>query len=74
MKKRVMIQKRIPKYYHQDGNGIHLVCNKHYTMLVDNQRYRIEVLNEYRDFYLISVEGRYKTTVNKYANNFDIIY
>lgn len=74
MKTRVMIQKRTPKYFHSDGNGVHLELEKTYKIQLGEKILHIRVIKEYIDFYLVMVEeGGYKMTVNKYTNDFLII-
>lgn len=74
MSNKVMIQKRIPKFFHSDGNGIHLEINKSYYIEKEGILQRIKVLEEYQNYYLVRVNGRYKSTVNKFINDFYILY
>lgn len=72
MKTRIMIQKRTPKYFHSDGNGVHLEVDQTYKMQLGDKISNIRVIKEYVDFYLVVVDDKYKTTINKYVNDFTI--
>lgn len=73
MKKRVMFEKRIPKYFHKDGNGIHLELNEKYLVKKEGKVREYEVIAEYRSFYLVMVDGKYKATVNKVCEEFEFL-
>lgn len=73
MKTKFMLEKRTPKYFHSDGNGVHLEVNHMYNIEVDNRKILVKVLKEYMYFYLVSVNGKYKMTINKLVNEFKVI-
>lgn len=73
MKTKVMIQKRCPKYFHSDGNGVHLKLNHSYKIVYDEKVLMIRVLKEYTHFYLVLVDEKYKMTINKLVNEFIIL-
>lgn len=73
MKKRVMVEKRIPKYFHRDGNGVHLELNKKYLVDKEGKVCEYEVIGEFKSFYLVLVDGKYKTTINKISDDFNSI-
>lgn len=60
---------RIPKYFHSDGNGIHLKVGSNYRLSLNNKTINIYVISEFKHFYLVSVEDKYKTTINKYQES-----
>ncbi|WP_297376715.1 hypothetical protein [uncultured Helcococcus sp.] len=60
---------RIPKYFHSDGNGIHLQVGEKYKISLDNRIINIYVISEFKHFYLVKVEDKYQTTINKYQEN-----
>lgn len=68
-----MFEKRIPKYFHSDGNGVHLKKNKRYKIILDERVLNIRVLEEYTNYYLVNVNGNYKMTINKFVNDFEIL-
>lgn len=73
MKDKLMIQKRIPRFFHSDGNGIHLDVNRSYRVLKDSKILKIKVVKEYQNYYLVKVNARYMSTVSKFTNDFYIL-
>lgn len=73
MKKRVMVEKRVPKYFHRDGNGVHLKLNNKYMVKKMGKVYEIDVIKEFRSFYLVLVDGKYRSTVNKICDDFEFL-
>lgn len=73
MKDKLMIQKRIPRFFHSDGNGIHLDVNRSYRVLKDSKVLKIKVVKEYQNYYLVKVNARYMSTVSKFTNDFYIL-
>lgn len=67
-----MFEKRNPRYFHSDGNGIHLDSNKLYRAKIDGRLSKIRVIEEFKNFYLVVVNESYKMTINKFINEFSI--
>lgn len=65
-----MFEKRNPRYFHSDGNGIHLNPDKFYRIRHDGRSKKIRVLSEHKNFYLVMVNESYKMTINKFSNDF----
>lgn len=61
---------RVPKYFHSDGNGIHLEVGKKYYMINKNIQKEIFVKREYRHFYQIIVDYKYTESISKYQEDY----
>ena len=61
---------RIPKYFHSDGNGIHLEVGKKYLLISGNIKKEIFVIKEYRHFYFVRVNKKYNENISKYQEDF----
>ncbi|MDO4778550.1 MAG: hypothetical protein Q4A42_03235 [Tissierellia bacterium] len=66
-------RKTIPKYFHSDGNGIHLDIGEKYMVIVDKVKYKAWVVDELKYFYLLETEKGYKITINKFQEECSII-
>ncbi len=57
-----------PVYYHRDGNGVHLKLYNFYVVERDNTKLVVKVIGEYANYYLVRVEDKYNSTINKFIN------
>ena len=67
------LDNRVPKYYHSDGNGIHLEVGKVYKIRNKGEVAKIEVIREYKYFYLVLLDDKYNYTIHKFFDDVEFL-
>lgn len=64
---------KLSEYFQFDKNKIYLEIGKKYSILYKNKKASIEVIREYKYFYMVKLDNTYTITIHKFHDDIDFV-